>query len=52
MRDYAYADGAKLIDNSDSFQDFVDAMNAGRIVLNIHTDRFPNGEISGKVMPD
>ncbi len=52
MRDYRYADGAKLLNNSDTFEDFVDAMNAGKIVLNIHTDKFPNGEISGKVMPD
>jgi len=52
MRDYAYADGAKLLDNSDAFEDFVNAMDAGKIVLNIHTEKFPDGEISGRVMPD
>jgi hypothetical protein len=52
MRDYAYADGAKLLNNTDPFDDFVNAMSAGKIVLNIHTDKFPDGEISGKVMPD
>ena len=52
MRDYPYADGAKLLNNTDAFEDFVNAMNAGKIVLNIHTEKFPDGEISGKVMPD
>ncbi|MGN6820136.1 MAG: CHRD domain-containing protein [Sphingomonas sp.] len=52
MRDYPYADGAKLLNNTDPFQDFVDAMSAGKIVLNIHTEKYPDGEISGKVMPD
>jgi hypothetical protein len=52
MRDYPYADGAKLLNNSDPFEDFVNAMSAGKIVLNIHTDKYPDGEISGKVMPN
>ena len=52
MRDYAYADGAKLLNNTDAFEDFVNALDAGRIVLNIHTEKFPDGEISGKVMPN
>ena len=52
MRDYSYAEGAKLLNDQDSFEEFVDALNAGRIVMNIHTDKFPDGEISGKVMPN
>jgi len=52
MRDYSYAEGAKLLNDQDTFEEFVDALNAGRILMNIHTDKFPDGEISGKVMPD
>jgi hypothetical protein len=52
MRDYSYAEGAKLLNDQDTFDEFVDALNAGKIVINIHTDKFPDGEISGKVMPN
>lgn len=52
MRNYSYAEGAKLLNDQDTFDEFVDAMNAGKIVINIHTDKFPDGEISGKVMPN
>jgi hypothetical protein len=52
MRDYSYAEGAKLLNDQDTFEEFVDALNAGRILMNIHTDKFPDGEISGKVMPN
>ena len=51
MRDYAFDDGVKLLNSGIKFDEFVNAMSAGRIVLNIHTDKFPDGEISGKVMP-
>jgi hypothetical protein len=52
MRNYSYAEGAKLLNDQDTFEEFVDALNAGKIVINIHTDKFPDGEISGKVMPN
>ena len=52
MRDYSYAEGAKLLNDQDTFDEFVDALNAGKIVINIHTDKFPDGEISGKVIPN
>ena len=52
MRDYSYAEGAKLLNDQDTFDEFVNALNAGKIVMNIHTDKFPDGEISGKVMPN
>lgn len=52
MRNYAYAEGAKLLNDQDTFEEFVDALNAGKIVINVHTDKFPDGEISGKVMPN
>lgn len=52
VRGYDYVAGAKLINSGDTFDDFVNAMRGQRVVLNVHTDKFPNGEISGKVMPD
>lgn len=52
MRNYSYAEGAKLLNDQDTFEEFVNALNAGKIVINIHTDKFPDGEISGKVMPN
>lgn len=51
MRNYDYAAGAKLLNSGETFEEFVNGLNAGRIVLNVHTDKFPDGEISGKVMP-
>ena len=51
MRDYDYAAGAALLNSGETFDEFVNALNAGRIILNVHTDKFPDGEISGKVMP-
>lgn len=50
VRGYDYAAGAKLIKSSADFEEFVNAMRGQRIVLNVHTDKFPDGEISGKVM--
>ena len=51
MRGYDYEVGAKLINSGASFDEFVNAMRGQRIVLNVHTDKLPDGEISGKVMP-
>ena len=50
VRDYDYAAGAKLLNSPATFDEFVNAMSAGRIVINIHTDKFADGEISGKTM--
>jgi hypothetical protein len=50
MRDYDYVAGAAVLKSSLSFDDFVAAMKSGLIVLNIHTDTFNPGEISGKVV--
>jgi hypothetical protein len=46
---YPYADGAKILQSSMSFDDFVTAMKGGAIVMNIHTEKFHDGEISGAV---
>lgn len=48
-KDYDYAAGAALLRSGLSFEDFVAAMRGGLIVLNIHTDAFNPGEISGRV---
>ena len=51
-RDYDYAAGAKLLESTLSFEDFVAAMKAGKVILNVHTDKFNPGEIGGKVVAD
>ena len=52
MKDYDYDTGAGLLNSTLTFDDFVAAMDEGLIVLNIHTDKFNAGEISGLVVPD
>jgi hypothetical protein len=47
--DYEYAAGAALLNSTLSFNDFVSALRGGLIVVNIHTDAFNPGEISGRV---
>jgi hypothetical protein len=47
VRNYDYDSGVKLAGADASFDDFVTAMRAGKIVLNVHTEKFPDGEISG-----
>ena len=47
-----YAQGAKTLGLTTSFEDFVAAMDAGVIVVNIHTDAHNVGEISGQVIRD
>jgi hypothetical protein len=52
MKDYDYAAGARLVDSTLSFGDFVAAMKGGLVILNIHTEAHNSGEISGKVVAD
>ncbi len=47
VRDYDYEAGVKLANSGATLDEFVTAMRAGKIMLNVHTDRFPDGEISG-----
>jgi hypothetical protein len=49
VRDYPYATGARIVETPLSFDQFLAALKAGIVVLNIHTDKFNQGEISGKV---
>jgi hypothetical protein len=50
MRGYDYVAGAALLKSTLTFDDFVAAMKSGLIVLNVHTDTFNPGEISGTVV--
>lgn len=51
MKAYPYADGAKLVGTAMTFRAFKSALEGGDLVLNIHTDAFNDGEISGLVIP-
>jgi hypothetical protein len=46
-----YATGAKLVNTKATFDEFVASLQSGRIVMNIHTNVQPDGEISGDVVP-
>ena len=46
-----YTAGAKLVQSDASFDEFVSSLQNGRLVLNIHTNANPAGEISGDVIP-
>jgi len=50
MKDYDYVAGSGLVKSTLSFDDFVAALRSGLVVLNVHTDAFNAGEISGKVI--
>ena len=52
LKDYDYVAGAALLKSTLSFDDFVAGMKSGLIVLNIHTDKYNPGEISGLVVAD
>jgi hypothetical protein len=52
MKNYDYVVGAALLKSTLSFEDFVAGMKNGLIVLNVHTDKFNPGEISGLVVQD
>lgn len=49
MIDYPYAEGAALLGSKASLEGFIEALNDGKVVLNIHTNSFPGGEISGAI---
>jgi hypothetical protein len=51
-RDYDYAAGAELLNSTLRFDDFVAALQAGKVILNVHTERFNPGEIGGTVVAD
>ncbi len=51
LRHYAYADGAAIVQSGLSFDQFLGALVSDPIFLNIHTERFGEGEISGRLVP-
>ncbi len=46
----SYAEGMATLGSKASFDQFMTALDRGMIVLNIHTDAFNGGEISGPVV--
>jgi hypothetical protein len=50
MTDYPYATGAALLGSKASLEGFIEALDRGDVVLNIHTNAFPGGEISGTIV--
>jgi len=51
VKDQPFAPAAQLVRSKATFDDLLAALQAGRIVLNIHTNAQPDGEISGDVTP-
>ena len=52
MKNFDYAADAALVDAHLSFDDFLAGIRNGVIILNVHTNKFNPGEISGLVVPD
>ena len=46
-----YAASVKTVNSTATFDQFVQALESGQIVLNVHTNANNNGEISGDVIP-
>lgn len=51
VEDYSYATGAALLQSDMSFDTFVATLGGEFVYLNIHTDAFQDGEISGRLTP-
>lgn len=49
LRHYPYANGAAIVQSGLSFDQFLAALDHDSIFLNIHTERFGEGEISGRL---
>ena len=49
VKNFPYADGAKIIASDMTFSAFLSALDSGVVVLNVHSQKFPDGEISGKL---
>lgn len=47
--DYPYADAAQAVRSDLTFEQFVAALGADPIYLNVHTNAFGDGEIAGRV---
>jgi hypothetical protein len=51
VEDYPYAQGAAVLQSDVSFDTFVSTLGSEFVYLNIHTDAFQDGEISGRLAP-
>jgi hypothetical protein len=47
-----YGVSAATVKSTMTFPDFIKSLEAGDVVLNIHTNTFNDGEIGGEVVPD
>jgi hypothetical protein len=50
VENYSYAEGAALLQSDMSFDAFVNTLGSDFVYLNIHTDTFQDGEISGRLL--
>lgn len=50
IEDYSYAEGAALLNSQMTFAQFLTTLDTEFVYLNIHTDRVPDGEISGRLV--
>jgi hypothetical protein len=50
VRNYSYAEGAAVLRSDMSFDAFVATLGSEFVYLNIHTDAFQDGEISGRLL--
>lgn len=51
VEDYPYAQGAAVLQSDMSFDTFVTTLGGEFVYLNVHTDTFQDGEISGRLTP-
>jgi hypothetical protein len=50
VQNYSYAEGAAVLRSDMSFETFVATLGSEFVYLNIHTDAFQDGEISGRLL--
>jgi hypothetical protein len=50
VQNYSYAEGAAVLRSDTSFDAFVATLGSEFVYLNIHTDAFQDGEISGRLL--
>jgi hypothetical protein len=50
VENYSYTEGAALLQSDMSFETFVATLGADFVYLNVHTDAFQDGEISGRLL--
>lgn len=51
VENYAYAEGARVLHSDMSFEQFVTTLGSDFVYVNIHTDAYQDGEISGRLLP-